>query len=120
MNVPVLGPLKSHPGVPEWLVSEPIPVQLFGGTPLSFTLDGLEASDEEDVERAVRAFLDLKFEQRALHARHVFANYRSTVDAVGEANVVCEIQQSSAVWAHVHLSEIFVSRRSREDRLIYV
>jgi hypothetical protein len=39
---------------------------------------------------------------------------------MGEENLGSSIKSADRVWNHVRPSEIFVSRRSRRDKLIYV
>ncbi len=120
MNIPELGPLHPDSTIPEWLVSAPISVPYFDGRPLTFTLDGLTEADTEDVQKAVQAFLALGSDARLAASPYVFQNYRRMVDAVGEGELECQVATPEAVWAHVHPSEIYVSRRDRRDKLIYI
>jgi hypothetical protein len=120
MNIPQLGPLHPDSGIPEWLVSEPVSVPYFDGRPLRFTLDGLTEADVQEVQSAVGAFLALDSAARLEASPYVFRNYQRMVDAVGEDQVECQVASPEAIWAHVHPSEIFVSRRSRRDQLIYI
>ncbi len=41
MNILVIGPLRPHPRIPEWLTSDPVPVPYFDGDRLAFVLAGL-------------------------------------------------------------------------------
>jgi Domain of unknown function (DUF6985) len=120
MNIPQLGPLHPDSRIPEWLVSEPVSVPYFDGRQLTFTLDGLAEADEQDVQSAVSAFLALDSAARLEASPYVFRNYQRMVDAVGEDQVECRVASPEAIWAHVHPSEIFVSRRPRRDQLIYI
>jgi hypothetical protein len=120
MNIPRLGPLHVDSSIPEWLVSEPLSVPYFGGQLLTFTLNGLTEADVEDAQIAIGAFLDLNSDARLAASKYVFQNYRQMVDAVGEDTIDCRIKNPEDVWAHVHPSEVFVRRRRRRDKLIYV
>ena len=120
MNIPILGPLKPHPDIPEWLVSEPLQIQYFDDLKLTVTLDGLEDADAHDVERAVDAFFKLGAKDRLAASQYVFENYRKMADLVYEDDLGCRIDLKEEVWSHVHASEIFISKRHRRDRAIYI
>lgn len=120
MNIPQLGPLQPDARIPEWLVSEPLSIPYFDAQKLTFTLDGLTESDTSDVQDAVGAFLALGPAARLAASPYVFQNYHRMADAVGEDAIECHVTRAEDIWAHVHPSEIFVSRRHRRDGLIYV
>ena len=120
MNIPALGPLKPHPDVPEWLTSSAVAVPYFDGRELTFTLDSLAESDTAEVNAAIEAFLRLEPRDRLAAAKYVFANYQAVADSISAEDLECDIQSLEEVWAHVHPSEVFVSRRSYAERAIYV
>ena len=122
MKIALLGTLKPHTKIRSWLVSEPVSVPYFDGQLLTFTftLDGLTNTDAQDAESAVAAFLGLRSDARLAASRYVFQNYRRMAEAVGEDEIDCHIGSSDDVWRHVHPTEIYVSRRSRRDMLIYI
>ena len=120
MNIAALGILRPHDKIPEWLVSELLPVPYFDNRKLGFTLDGLEPSDEAEVEKAVVAFLALGPIDRASAAQYVFARYRHIAELVDNDDLACRIESADDVWGHVQPSEIFVSKRSRREQAIYV
>jgi len=120
VNIPQLGPLHPDPRIPEWLISEPVSIPYFDGIRLTFILDGLTDPDTEDIQSAVGAFLALGSDARLAVSSYVFQNYRRMVDAVGEGDVGFHVARPEAIWAHVHPSEIFISRRHHRDKLIYV
>ncbi len=120
MNIPALGPLQPDSKIPEWLVSQPISVPFLEGAKLTFTLDGLEDTDEADASNAVEAFLGLPPDARKNAAPYVFANYRRMAELVSDEDLACRIGSEEDVWAHVNFSEVFVSRRHRRDKAIYV
>jgi hypothetical protein len=120
LHISTLGRLKPDSHVPEWLVSDPLPIPLFDGQKLAVTLQDPKTEDEPDIENAVSAFLKLGRQDRLAIARYVFANYRETADLVSEEDLGCHIKSEDAVWQHVRPSEIYVSRRHRRDCAIYI
>lgn len=120
MNIQAIGLLRPDPKIPEWLVSEPVSVPYFDGQRLTFTLDGLDTADEEDAKSAIAAFLARGAQERAAAAPYLYTNYRHVASLVDKADLACEIASVPSVWEHVQPSEIFVSRRHRRDRAIYV
>jgi hypothetical protein len=120
MNIPTLGRLKPHPEIPEWLAAEPQQIPFFDGRKLPITLNSLEEADNQDVENAIASFLKLGPADRLAITRYVFANYRRMAELVSKDDLGCRIESEEAVWKHVHPSELFISRRHRRDRAIYV
>jgi hypothetical protein len=43
MNIQTIGELRSHPNVPNWLMSSPIAIPYFDGLPLAFIFNGFTA-----------------------------------------------------------------------------
>ena len=120
MNIPQLGPLISHTRFSDWLISGPVAVPYFDGQKLPFTLDGLTEADQAEAEVAVNAFFALGNDARLATSAHVLANYRHMADIMGEDDLDCHIDAAGAVWAHVRPTEIFLTRRHRRDRAVYV
>lgn len=120
MNIASLGDLKPHADIPEWLVSNPVPIPYFDGLPLTFTLDGLEDADEDDVKAAINSFLTLSASDRLAASPYLFKNYQRIADLADDEDVGCRVDSEQDIWNHVRPEEIFVSRRSRRDRAIYV
>ena len=120
MNIRAIGELRSHSDVPEWLMSSPIGVPYFDGLPLSFILDGLGDIDEREAAEAIESFLNLGPADRLAASPYVYKNYLSVADVVDDEGLGCRIDSDAEVWRHVRPSEVFVSRRSRRDRAIYI
>lgn len=120
MNIPELGPLRPHKRIRRWLTSEPVAIPYFDGQKLAFVLDGLAESDANDARTAINAFLKLTPEDRLAAGKYVFENYQTIAALVEEHELGCEITSPDEVWAHVHPSEIFVSKRGRRDKDIYI
>src|SRR5579883_3305366 len=129
MKVPVLGTLRSHQDIPEWLISDPIGISYFdgqklpiivmmGNTPTSPT-NGIRESDAGDVQSAIANFLNLGTNDRLLASEYVFANYRKIAELVDD-DLGCQIATKEKVWEHVHPSEIYILKRNTIDRAIFV
>jgi hypothetical protein len=120
MKIPAIGALRPHPDVPEWQTSDPIEIPYFDGKKFAIILEVLEDSDEEDVQSAIVCFLNLGPKDRLRASQYVFANYREIANLVSKEDLGCQIASKEDVWEHVHPSEIFVSKRDRRDRAIYI
>jgi hypothetical protein len=120
MNIQTIGELRSHPNVPNWLMSSPIAIPYFDGLPLAFILDGLEDSDEDETTYAIKSFLSLRPKDRLAASPYLYKNYLRIAGLVDEDDLGCRIDSDAEVWSHVRPSEVFVSRRQRRDRAIYV
>lgn len=118
MNIPLLGVLEHDPESSEW-VSEPRLVPFFDDLSLPFVLESLEQADEEEVNEAVAAFLNLTFSDRLAAAQYVFANYLKMAKLAGE-DLDCHIESEGMVREHVDPCEVVVSRRESGDCAIYV
>ena len=93
---------------------------LLFGQPMVFTLDGLDSVDEDDTRAAIVAFLALGEEARNQASKYVFTNYLRMKEMVDEDSLGCDITDQDQVWEHVRFTDIFVRRRHRRDRSIYV
>jgi len=120
MNIEKLGELRPYPDSPGWLVSSPVAVPYFDGLPLAFILDGLGDADEGEAAEAVQSFLALRPEDRLAASPYVYANYLRIADVFDEEDLGCRIDSEGDVWGHVRPSEVYLSRRSRRDRAIYI
>ncbi|MFL5331375.1 MAG: DUF6985 domain-containing protein [Gemmataceae bacterium] len=119
-SLPLIGKLTQDPDIPEWWTSQPIAVPFFSGTPLPFTImaEGTDLGYPPDVADAIRQFLSLNVTDRAAASERVFAHYREFAEAVEDVGV--EIDDSAKVWMHVRPTAIYVDRRHRREKDIYV
>lgn len=120
MNLPALGPLHPDQDIPEWLVSSPIPVPYFDNLPLTFTMDGLKEEDSVEVNDAIVGFLKLAASDRCAASPYVYKNYLHMAGLVSKEDLYCDIPRADIVWNYVTPSQIYVSRRHRRDKLIYI
>jgi len=120
MKIQALGQLNEHPDVPEWLTSVPISVPYFDGAALAFILDSVDQSDEQEITTAVESFLRLGPTDRVAASPYILKNYLRIAELADDEDLGCRIDSSSNVWNHVHPLEVFITRRQRRDRAIYV
>ena len=121
MNIPMLGPLRPNQHIPEWLESEPVEIPFFDGVKLPVTLETTDPADEEEINAALNSFLSLRPADRLSISRYIFENYVNMVELVGdEYDLDCHIGSEEEVWQHLRPGEIYVSRRNRRDRAIYI
>lgn len=120
LHIPVLGLLHRDPHIPEWLVSEPLPIPFFDGQKLSVTIEGLKESDQNEIEDAISSFLRMGRVDRLAISGYVFANYQQTAEQVSEDDLGCHIESEQAVWEHLQPCAIYISRRHRRDCAIYL
>lgn len=120
LHIAALGLLHRDLHIPEWLVSGPLPIPFFDGQKLTVTIEGLEESDQREIEDAISSFLRLGHIDRLAISGYVFANYQQTAELVSEEDLGCHIESEQAVWDHVQPGEIYISRRGRRDCAIYL
>lgn len=120
MRIDKIGELQAHPLAPKWLISSPIDIPYFDGLPLVMVLDGLEDADENEAIDAIESFLRLGPKDRLAASPYVYKNYLRIADVADDEDLGCRIDSDAEVWSHVRPTEVFVSRRSRRDRAIYV
>ena len=119
-----IGELHPHPRFPEeWLTSEAVSIPFFDGKELKFTLDGYSDDDEAfliEADIAISNFLTKNAADREAISHLVFQNYRDFVEAVGDEDELPEIEVKENVWAFVYPQIIYVTRRHRRDKDIYL
>ena len=114
--IPKLGELKPDRDIPEWRVSEPIPVPFFGSTALTFIIEA--DADAPDVHAAVERALALGEADRLAISAPVFENYRAFLEASDLDPL--DIAMPTKVWQYVTPTAVHVRRRRRRDRDVYV
>jgi hypothetical protein len=111
-TVPELGEVVRDAAVPEWWVSQPVPVPFFSGRPLRFVIESDDDTDtiEPDLVAAIRAFRSLGDIQRLAISDAVHGNYREMLDAVDPEPL--EISAPADIWRFVHPTESANGTRS--------
>ncbi|HUT61545.1 MAG TPA: hypothetical protein VNA25_27205 [Phycisphaerae bacterium] len=121
MEIAGLGKLTPDEDIEEWLASRPVSVPFFEGLPLRFVFNGMAEDDgQHEYVEAYTNFMTLTREDRKHASACVYRNYQEFVAAVGPEDVSCHIASAEDVWKHVRPTEIFVARRHRRDRKVYV
>ena len=121
MRIDGLGELTADEHIEEWLASKPVPVPYFDGLPLRFAFVGLSYDPTpEEFSDAFASFMKLTPNDRKAASTFVYKNYKEFMDAVEPEHLECEIVTPEDVWEHVCPTEVFVGRRHRRDRKVYV
>jgi hypothetical protein len=121
LSAPLIGELIQDSDIPEWWNSAPIAVPFFSNRPIKFIFQ-TEHSDAEypaDVAQAVKTFLSLGDQALLDATEQVFRNYQEFVDAVQDAEDL-NVRNPLDIWSHVQPTEIYVARRDRRDKEIYI
>lgn len=115
-----LGHLVQDHDIEEWWVSAPVQVPLLREE-VEFVLVAFTLDDRADeFEDAISAFLALDTADREQATPYVYENYRRFIDAVGADELEYEIATPEGVWDHVQAGQIYVQRRHRRDKEVYV
>ena len=121
MNLESLGQLHPHPDIDDWLVSNLMPVEYFDGLKLQFIIENIQDEETpEDFEHAIKSFLSLSGEDRPIAAQYIFQYYQRTIQLFGLDVVGLAIPESSIVWQHIQVTEIYVTRRYYADKGVYL
>lgn len=116
----VAGPLVQHESITEWLISEPIPVPFFDNKKLPVIFMEI---DPEETNEALGNFLQLTAADRLHISDLVYKNYTDFLDEVdfdGIEEGLSDIKEDHEIWNFVYPTEIYVSRRHRRDKDVYI
>jgi len=120
INVPSLGKLNQNDRFDDWWESEKeIKIPFFDNLEIKFTITAEESDINEDFNKAIDNFLQLKDSQRLEASKYVFKNYKDFIKAVGEEGFDFKVDNENDIWKHVHPTGIYIKRRS-DDNLIYI
>jgi hypothetical protein len=124
IEIESIGSLQPDPDDPdECFISKPISVPFFNGKKLKFILVGTSSENTAnflaDANAAILNFLKKGENERKAVSHLVFKNYADFVEAVGEEDMPT-IENEGDVWSFVYPQEIYVSRRHRHDKDIYL
>ena len=116
-----MGALHPDPDLPdEWWRSEPCSIPYWSGRPQRFhvTCGTEENAFAPDVHDAISAFLRLSDADRLLATPQVLAYYQLMLDATDIDPLPIDVPDD--VWRFVTPTQIYVSRRHRRDKDVYV
>lgn len=121
-----LGPLERG-DFDDWWKGASRPIPFLDGAVLEITYvagdDDVAHGVPDDVDAAMAAFLALGNTDRLAISRLVHANCTEFLDAVEydeEDAALWAIETPDQIWSFVHPDEIFIERRGRRDRDVYV
>ena len=122
-----IGKLKPHPDIPdEWLISQPIAVPFLGNEEFEFTLVGDSGTDKRfllEADEAIANFLKLNEDLKTSLSNYIYQNYQEVQEYYEQeptAVPILELNNEDYIWNYVYPSEIYVNRRARRDKDIYV
>jgi hypothetical protein len=123
----VLGTLKQDTQLSDWWKSEAVEIPYFNNQKLAITFIDFEPDEDKafvtEADQALAHFLQLTLDDRNAISSHVLKNCLEFLDAVEmdeQDDYLREIVDENEIWNFVEPSEIFISRRNRRDRDIYV
>ncbi|NJM30291.1 MAG: hypothetical protein HC855_09475 [Rhizobiales bacterium] len=115
------------PRLPDFWHSQPLPIPLLNGTPVSVIYSGYVLGEEPDAlaeyDAALADFLRLGAGERKRATPHVHKHCRAEVDTAdwpGRAEVDAATVSPERVWEFVKPLNIYVERRLFNDMDIYV
>lgn len=118
-----IGKLSPHPDVPdEWLQSKEISIPFFDGKLLNFIFIGYEFDETFFIEAndAIINFLEKDANFRDEVSNSVFANYVEVFNEFGEDEGLPKVICEQDIWQYFYPKEIYVERRDRRDKEIYL
>jgi hypothetical protein len=123
----IIGKLRQHKEFDNWWVSKGVAVPFFDGTALAVTFTGYRPEEDAafiaDADSALRNFLSLGEADRLQISGHVHRNCTDFLEDVGYDEIdapLHAIKTAEEIWAFVHPQEIYVKRRHRRDRDVYI
>lgn len=123
----VIGRLVQDEELDDWWKSEPIKIPLFGGHEIPFIfIDHDPAKDLEflaETDAALHNFLQLDVASKTKLSERVYNNcmdFLEMVDYDEADDELRAIKDKDEIWNFVYPNEIYISRRHRRDKDIYV
>lgn len=123
----VIGTLTQSKDFSDWWVSQPLKVPLLGTSSLRITFkDFVPEADSgfiEEADAALREFLEKGDEERHAISMLVYKNctdFLSEVDYDEVDQPLHEIKEATEIWRFVQPGDIYVERRHRRDKDIYI
>jgi len=123
----VIGKLIQDESFPDWWGCEAVKIPFFDNEELAITFTEFEPAkdrafiDEADI--ALANFLALTKNDRIAISDLVFKNCCDCIEEIGEEDFceeLRELKDAKAIWDFVRPEEIYVTRRSRRDKNIYI
>lgn len=120
-----IGPLKQTDFLPDWWESADIAIPYCDNKPLCICItDYVPGSDQkfmEEADVALANFLALTNADRLNISALVVKNYTDYMESADEENKpVLTLNDDTDIWNYVTPKEIYLSRRDRRDKDIYI
>ncbi len=123
----VIGTLLQDNQFPDWWISEPVSIPFLSEQKIPITFMDLVPADDEgfviEADKALTNFLSLTLNDRNNLSDLVFKNCTEFLEMVEDDELDDElknIKDSIQIWNFVFPTEIYVSRRARRDKDIYI
>jgi hypothetical protein len=123
----VIGPLQQDKNFPDWWKSDSIEIPFLDSEKLAIIfIDFLPEEDHsfmEDADNALRNFLGMTINDRNLISQMVYRNcvdFLNAIDYDEPDDDLRKIQEVNDIWNFVYPAEIYVSRRNKRDKDIYI
>ncbi|EJL72480.1 DUF6985 domain-containing protein [Chryseobacterium populi] len=122
-----IGSLKQDESFSDWWKSAEIEIPLMNKEKLAITFMDFEPEHDttfvEEADQALENFLRLTIDDRNSISEFAYKNCMDFLEAVGydeDDEPLWEIQNHDKIWNFVQPTEIYISRRHRRDKDIYV
>jgi hypothetical protein len=119
----IVGPLTEDESIAEWLRSEVVPIPYFDNKKLAVTFMDIEPEGIAETDDALRNFFALTSDDRLRISDLVYKNYTDFLDEVdfdGIEEGLSDIKEDREIWNFVYPTDIYVSKRHRRDKDIYI
>lgn len=123
-----IGSLNQDSNFSDWWNSSIIEIPFFGNKKLQITCMGLIPEKDiaflDDANNALKNFLNLTLKDRNAISEMVYKNCMDFLEAVdfeeSETKRFTGMEDKNDIWRFVHPAGIYVSRRHRRDKDIYI
>ncbi len=122
----VIGKLTQDYDIPEWWTSTLIEIPYFDYFKLPITYWGIEPEKDKtflkDADEALISFLKLTMVERKAISELVYNNYLRYLNTIefDDNEQLIIINELNEIWNYIHPTEIYIRRRHRRDKDIYL
>lgn len=123
----IIGELKQNDQFDDWWESEPVEIRFFDHKKLKITFMDLVPEGDtifiNEADQALKSFLEKKANYRVELSELAYQNCMDFLNAVeyDEAyKPLWDIKEKSEIWNFIYPQDIYVTRRHRRDKDIYI
>ncbi len=131
INSKVIGELKQDNRFADWWVSKEIEIPFFDGKKMTITFANFEPEEDktflDESDQALENFFKLNTKDKNAITKLVYKNCTDYLEATDFGSYYAdvekrlrEIQHEDEIWNFVYPTEIYVQRRHRRDKDIYI